>query len=105
MIKLAHVVSIAALGALVALPAAAKSKKDKFCEELASASQQMADLRIGGSKEKEAQLIVAEQYNEDQITHLQMIPYLSSFVYGLDTNDLEGDVEASFSEQCKGFKG
>ena len=105
MITQARCVAVAVLCVSVACPAFAKSKKDKFCEELAYASQQMADLRIDGSDEKEAQLIVAGQYEDDQINHLQMIPYLSSFVYGLDDENLAGDVEASFSEQCKGFEG
>ena len=103
--KTSHFVSCVTLCVFVSMPAAAKSKKDKFCEELAYDSQQMADLRIGGSDEKEAQLIVAGQYDDDQLNHLQMIPYLSSFVYGLDKEKLQGDVEASFSEQCKGFNG
>ena len=72
--KMSHFVSCVTLCVFVAMPAAAKSKKDRFCEELASASQQMADLRIGGSDEKEAQLIVAGQYDDDQLNHLQIDP-------------------------------
>ncbi|WP_085308229.1 hypothetical protein [Planktotalea arctica] len=95
----------AALSAGVAMPVAAQSKKDRFCEELAYASQQLADLRIGGSDETEAMLSVAGQYEEGQVNHLQMMPYLSSFVYGLSDEQLKGDVEGAFAEQCKGFKG
>lgn len=96
---------LTALAGTLALPAAAQSKKDKFCEELASASQQMADLRLAGSSESDAQTAIAAQYDADQVNHTQMVPYLSSFVYGLDKEQLKGDVEASFSEQCKAFKG
>ncbi|MGB7317745.1 MAG: hypothetical protein WBC85_07245 [Planktotalea sp.] len=96
---------IAILAASFAMPAAAQSKKDKFCDELASTSQQIADLRIKGSDETDAMLAVAEQYDDSQTNHLQMIPYLSSFVYGLSDDDLKGDVQTSFAEQCKAFKG
>jgi hypothetical protein len=100
-----RLVTLAVISTCIALPAAAKSKKDKFCEELAYASQQMADLRIDGSSEEEVRLMVAAQYEDDQVTHLQMMPYLSAFVYGLNKEQLSEDVEAAFSEQCKGYKG
>ena len=100
-----RLVTLAVISTCIALPAAAKSKKDKFCEELAYASQQMADLRIDGSSEEEARLMVAAQYEDDQVTHLQMMPYLSAFVYGLNKEQLSEDVEAAFSEQCQGYKG
>lgn len=100
-----RLVNLTVIATFTALPAAAKSKKDKFCEELAYASQQMADLRIDGSSEEEARLMVAAQYDDDQVTHLQMMPYLSAFVYGLTKEQLSADVETAFSEQCKGYTG
>ena len=94
-----------ALSVSFALPLAAQSKKDQFCDELAYASQQIADLRISGSSEADAQSAIAGQYEENQVNHLQMIPYLSSFVYGLNKTQLKGDVETSFADQCKAFDG
>ena len=105
MTHLSRLFTLATVTVLAASPVAAKSKQDKFCEELAYASQQMADLRIDGSTEEEARLSVAAQYEDDQVTHLQMMPYLSAFVYGLNDAQLSEDVEAAFSEQCKGYKG
>ena len=67
MIPLTRFAVLALFGMVVADPALAKSKQDKFCEELAYASQQIADLRLGGSSETDAQMMIAGQYDENQL--------------------------------------
>ncbi|MEP5154016.1 hypothetical protein [Planktotalea sp.] len=100
-----RLVVLCVLSASVAMPVAAQSKKDRFCNDLGAASQKIAELRIDGSSETDAQLAMIEYFGEDQVTHLQMVPYLSSFVYGLSDADLKDDVGAAFADQCKAFKG
>jgi hypothetical protein len=91
--------------ALLAAPAFSQSAQDKLCDDFAYVSQQLADLRLGGSDEAEAQKIVAGQYEQDQQVYLQMIPVLSVQVYGWTDAQLKGDVEGDFAKQCKAYKG
>jgi len=99
----------ATLGAALAFAAPslalANAKQDRLCGEFAYMAQQLADLRISGTKMDDAQLIVSGQYAPDQLTHLQMVPQLAAFVYALPDGQLTGDVEGGFAAQCKAYKG
>lgn len=100
-----RLVLLTVMSASVAMPLAAQSKKARFCNDLGAASQKIAELRIAGRSETDAQLAMIAYFDKDQVTHLQMVPYLSSFVYGLSDEDLKDDVETAFADQCKAFKG
>ena len=100
-----RLVLLSALSVSLALPVAAQSKKARFCDELGEASQKIAELRVAGSSETDAQLAMIEHFGEDKTAHLQMVPYLSAFVYGLSGEQLKDDVGSAFAEQCKAFEG
>ncbi len=89
------------MSALLALPVAAKSKKDTICEEFGAASRIIAEMRKKGSSEKDAQLKFVERNGSSPLLALQLVPTVSAYVYGLSKDELAGDVETPFVEQCK----
>lgn len=91
----------AALCTSLAAPLAAKSNKDKICEEFGAASAQIAQSRRDGSSEMDAQLAFVEANGSSPLLALQLVPVVSSYVYGLTKEQLAGDVETPFVEQCK----
>ena len=82
-------------------PLAAKSDKDKICEEFGAASALIAESRRNGSSEINAQLAFVEDNGSNPLLALQLVPVVSSYVYGLTKEELAGDVETPFVEQCK----
>lgn len=90
-----------ALCVSIAMPVAAQSNMDKTCEEFGAASQQIAELRLSGKSEVEAQLAFVENNAASPLLGMQLVPVVSSYVYGLTDEQLAGDVETPFVEQCK----
>lgn len=84
-----------------ALPATAQSGKAANCELFGEITQAIAEMRKKGVKETDAILAAGETYKTLSADKLQVIPYLSSFVYSLKADDLSGDVGGAMSEQCK----
>lgn len=98
-------VALAALGGLLAMPAFAQAIPEEMCVVFGEASTEFAASRKDGSSEQEAMLAFAENNKESPLLALQVVPFISNFVYGLDEKQLDGDVEAAFVEQCKAYKG
>ena len=86
---------------LTAVPAVAGSAKDKRCEAFGAMSQELAEFRKDGLAETDAILKMAELHEGKPTETLQLIPYLSSFVYGLPEAQLSEDVGGAMAAQCK----
>ena len=100
MILTTRFVVAAALSALVALPAVAKSDKETLCKDFGAASTEIAEMRREGKSETDAMLAFVKDHEDSQLLALQLVPMVSSFVYGLTDEQLEGDVETPLVEQC-----
>lgn len=98
MIRSLLAAGLVAANASVAL---ADTKKDKLCAQFGVMSGELASLRKEGKSEKDAMLALAETYKDEPAEILQLIPYLSSFVYGLPKAQLDEDVAGAMTEQCK----
>ena len=105
MILTTRFVVAAALGTLVAMPVAAKSDKDKLCEEFGAASTQIAEMRRAGDSEMDAQLAFVKDNGDSPLLALQLVPFVSNYVYTLTEEQLAGDVETPLVEQCKEYNG
>ncbi|MEM9581033.1 MAG: hypothetical protein AAF891_10130 [Pseudomonadota bacterium] len=92
---------VAVILSLACAPAFAASKKDKRCETFGEMSQQLADLRKDGLDEQAAILKMAELHDGAPVDTLQLIPVLSSWVFGLSDKDLGDDVGGAMTAQCK----
>ncbi|MGH1577587.1 hypothetical protein [Planktotalea sp.] len=95
----------AVLATAVALPVSAKSKKDRICEAFGAASHKIAQLRLSGKSESEAQLAYASENADSDMLKMQLVPAISSYVYGLTDEQLAGDVETPAVDQCKAYQG
>lgn len=82
-----------------AAPMSAQTMKEKRCDAFGAISQYIAQLRKDGVSEADAIAQIAEVFDDPETT--PVIPYLSSFVYGLDDEQLDGDVAGAMAEQCK----
>jgi len=69
------------------------------------ASTEIAASRIAGSSEQDAMLEFAKNNADSPLLALQLVPFVSNFVYGLSEQQLAGDVATPFVEQCKTYKG
>ena len=100
MILTPRFVAIAALGALFAAPVAAKVNKEALCNDFGTASSVIAQMRRDGTSETDAQIAFVKDYEDSILLQMQLVPWVSSYVYGLNEEQLSGDVETPFVEQC-----
>ncbi|WP_293451834.1 hypothetical protein [Planktotalea sp.] len=105
MIPLTHLTVLATCGALIAMPAFANAKLDEICEAFGDASVQIALLRADGVSEMDAQLAFAKDNEKSPLLAMQLVPYVSSYIYGLTKEQLLEDVKTPFVEQCNAANG
>jgi hypothetical protein len=105
MIPLTRLTVIATCSVLVAMPLFANSKQTEICEAFGDASAQIAVLRADGYSEMDAQLAFAKDNAKSPLLALQLVPYVSTYVYGLTKEQLVEDVKTPFVEQCNAANG
>lgn len=77
------------------------NEKDERCAQFGQMSADLVALRQEGVSETDAILALGKTYENEPVSVLQVIPVLSSWVFGLSDEDLKGDVAGAMTEQCK----